>query len=418
MKAVVFDASIGKYLATRALGTLSRRLMVGPGRSTRLAEVPEPPLPGDGWVRVKTRLGGICGSDLAMVGLTVSPATSPFSSSPFVIGHENVGAVSEAGDGVRSFVLGDRVVVNPLLSCRVRGIDPVCPPCAAGREAFCERMAGDGHPGEETGDLPPGMILGTTRGVGGSWGESFVAHESRLHRVPDKVNDRSAVLVEPFASSLDPVLAHPPAEGERVFVIGAGTIGLFAVAALKAVAPACDVTVLARYAFQAEEARRLGADRVVRASRGEEGVEALSRLSGGRLLRPILGKRIQVGGFDRTFVCVGGAAAVTDAMRFTRAGGTVEVLGNLWRLKAVDWTPLWMKGLVMRGSLCYGAHEFEGPRRHTLDVALDFLQSGRVAALEPLLTHTVPIDELERGLALAFGRARERSVKVAFSFEN
>src|SRR5262249_20182314 len=93
MNAITFAAPIPTYLLTLAAGRISPRLLVGPHACTRYGEVADPRLPGDRWVRIRTRLGGICGSDLAIVGLAASPATSPFSSFPFVIGHENVGVV-------------------------------------------------------------------------------------------------------------------------------------------------------------------------------------------------------------------------------------------------------------------------------------------------------------------------------------
>ena len=93
MKAVVFNGAIPRYLATRAAGSFTPRALTGPLRCTELRDVAPPALPGERWVRVATRLGGVCGSDVNLVTLKVSPSTSPFSSFPFVIGHENVGTV-------------------------------------------------------------------------------------------------------------------------------------------------------------------------------------------------------------------------------------------------------------------------------------------------------------------------------------
>ena len=410
MKAIVFDAALPKYALTRAAGALSDRFLTGVGRTTRLAEVPVPALPGERWVRIRTVLGGVCGSDLALVRLRVSPSTSPFSSSPFVVGHENVGVVAEVGTAVGGFVPGERVVANPLLSCAPRGISPVCAHCAAGNPARCENFTG--------GELAPGMLLGTTRGLGGSWGEYYVAHESQLVRVPDAVSDRAALLLEPLSSVLSPLLAHPPERGARLLVIGAGILGLLAVAALGAAAPGAEVTVLARYPFQAEAARRLGAAHVVLARGGGDYFEELARLSGGRLLQPILGSRIQVGGFDGAVVAAGTEAAVDDALRFTRSGGSVLLLGNISRARRVDWTPLWLKELTLRGSVCYNEHMHGGTRRHTFDIARDLLAGGLARELEPLVTHIYPLARYREALAVAFGRRRAPSLKIAFAPES
>lgn len=407
MRAVRFDAPIPRYLVTRAAGALSDRLLVGPHACTKLVDMARPDLPGDDWVRVRTRLGGICGSDLAIVTLSGAPSTSPFSSFPFVLGHENVGEVVETGPAAREVPVGTRVVVNPLLPCRPRAIDPPCPDCAEDRPQRCAHFTGSGGSA-----LPAGMFVGTTHGLGGSWGEEFVAHASQLVPVPDHLDDEAAVLVEPFACCVHAVRADLPAAGERVLVIGAGAIGLLTTAALAALVPRAEVTVLARHAFQAEHAERLGAARTVRARDGYE--EALAELSGARLIRPILGPRIAVGGFDRVYVCVGGARAMGDALRFARSGGAVVLLGNVHRLDGVDWTPLWLKELTVRGSLAYGgAHP--GAPSGAFREAMALVADGR-APLGPLLTHTFPLGRVRDALRAAMDKGGEESVKVAFRF--
>ena len=410
MKAIVFSAPIPTYLLTLAAGALSRRLLVGPHACTRYAEVEDPALPGEDWVRVRTRLGGICGSDLAVVSLQASPATSPFSSFPFVIGHENVGTIEALGAVVRGVAVGDRVVANPLLACGPRGIIPPCAACAAQQPSRCEHFT--------DGAIAPGMLIGTTRGLGGSWGERFVAHQSQLLRVPEGVTDEAAVLVEPFACSVHAVRGAMPAAGEQVLVVGAGSIGLLTVAALHALAPAAPITVLARHAFQGDHARRLGAATVVMG--GGDTRAALAGVSGARLLQTIIGPKAVVGGFDRTFVCIGGARGVDDALNLTRAGGTVVLLGNARGLDGLDWTPLWLKELTLRGSLTYGGAPTGGGAAHggaargDFEEALALVAGGR-ADVGPLVTHTFPLADHAKALATAMDK-RARSVKVAFRF--
>lgn len=403
MKAISFAAPIPTYLITLAAGALSPRLLVGPHACTRHGEVDNPRLPDPHWVRVRTRLGGICGSDLAVVALRASPATSPFSSFPFVLGHENIGTIDELGAAVRGFARGERVVVNPLLACGPRGIEPPCGHCRDGRPSRCEHFT--------DGALPPGMLIGTTRGLGGSWGERFVAHQSQLLRVPDAVSDEAAVLVEPFACTVHAVRSSPPAPGERVLVVGAGSIGLLTVAALRALAPQATITVLARHPFQRDHALRLGASQVVM-DHGDRSA-ALAEAGGARLLKTIIGPPASIGGFHRSFVCVGGRPGVDDALRFTRAGGTVVLLGNARSLDGLDWTPVWLKELTLRGSLTYGFHA--GSDRGAFAEALDLIASGR-APVAPLLTHTFALAEHARALATATGKGQSQSVKVAFRF--
>lgn len=405
MKAISFAAPIPTYLATLLAGKVNEALYVGPHACTRLADVETPALPTDRWVRVRTRMGGICGSDLNVITLKASPSTSPFSSFPFVIGHENVGEIVEVGRAVRGLTVGDRVVANPLLCCEPRGLEPACDACKAGHHSRCARFT--------DGPLAPGMLIGTTRGLGGSWGETFVAHESQIVRMPETVSDEEGVLVEPFACSVHAIRSATPGSGERVLVIGAGSIGLLTVAALTALAPGCHVTVLARHPFQAEHATRLGAERVVSA-RGDY-LGPLAEAGQARLLKPIIGKPVGVGGFDRTFICIGGARATEDAMRVTRAGGTLVLLGNSAKMDGIDWTPLWLKELTIRGSLCYGEHRHASPASDAFREAADLIGGGRVT-LAPLLTHVYSLADYRAALSTAMDKKASGSIKVAFKF--
>lgn len=403
MKAITFAAPIPRYLATMATGRMSDRFYIGPLSCTRYGDVLEPALPSEHWVRVRTLLGGICGSDLNVITLGASPSTSPFSSFPFVVGHENVGVVVAVGKAVRSVGVGARVTVNPLLCCEPREIAPACEACQAGEHSRCTHFT--------DGAVAPGMLLGTTRGLGGSWGERFVAHESQVVPVPDGMSDEEAVLVEPFACSVHAVRANLPTDGARVLVIGGGSIGLLTTAALRALAPRAEVTMLARHEFQLEHAQRLGVERVVQAR--ADYLRALAEAAHTRLLTPIIGKPVGVGGFDQTFVCVGGGAAMEDAMRVTRAGGSIVLLGNSSTMNGVDWTPLWLKELTVRGSLCYGAHAHASPARTAFEEAMSLIADGR-APIRPFVTHMFQLSQYHAAFRTARSKSAEECIKVTF----
>jgi len=405
VKAIRFAAPIPTYLATLAAGKISDRFYIGPHACTTYGDIDAPQLPGGKWVRIRTKLGGICGSDLNIITLGASPSTSPFSSFPFVLGHELVGEVMELGAEVRAVNVGDRVAANPLLCCEARAISPVCAACAAGEHGRCARFT--------EGALPPGMLIGTTRGLGGGWGEEFVAHETQLWKVPAGMPDESAALIEPFACTVRAVRANLPAGGQHVLIVGAGSIGLLATAAVRALAPGARVTVLARHEFQAEHAKRFGAANIVKA-RGNY-IKALADAGGTKLLQPILGKPIGIGGFDLSIVCVSGARGMDDAMRVTAAGGTIVLLGNSSTMNGLDWTPLWLKELTVRGSVYYGAHRHAPAERGDFAEAADLIASGR-ADVRPLLTHTFPLADYRTAIATAMDKRGAGSVKVAFRF--
>jgi L-iditol 2-dehydrogenase len=405
MQAISFAAPIPTYLTTLVAGRLSDALLVGPHACTRYGAVDTPDLPTQQWVRIRTRMAGICGSDLGIVGLSTSPSTSPFSSFPFVLGHECVGTIETLGQDVHGFGVGDRVVVNPLLCCEARGVTPPCADCAAGHHSRCAHFT--------DGALPAGMFIGTTRGLGGGWGEFFVAHASQLVRVPDTVSDAAAVMTEPFACCVHAVRGHLPQPGHHALVIGAGTMGLLVVAALRALAPDVRVTVLARHGFQATHATRLGATAVVMA-RGDY-LAHVADVVGTRLVAPIIGRPIGIGGVDHTYICVTGTRAVEDAMRFTKAGGVVTLIGNASTLNGLDWTPLWLKELTLRGTLAYGQHGHGGASQHAFQHAADLIATGR-AAVEPLVTHRFSLADYRPALAAARAKGAGDSVKVVFTF--
>ncbi|MGZ6214553.1 MAG: alcohol dehydrogenase catalytic domain-containing protein, partial [Candidatus Limnocylindria bacterium] len=106
-----------------------------------ISQYPTPALPGDDWVRIRPTLAGICGSDVSLLTGRASPILSPFASFPAILGHEVVGRVEAVGAGAADWA-GARVVVDPIISCFVRGLDP-CSACVDGLPALC-RHAADG----------------------------------------------------------------------------------------------------------------------------------------------------------------------------------------------------------------------------------------------------------------------------------
>jgi threonine dehydrogenase-like Zn-dependent dehydrogenase len=190
-------------------------------------------------------------------------------------------------------------------------------------------------------------------------------------------------------------------------------MGLLMVAALKALTPDSPVTVLARHPFQARHATHLGATRTVLA-RGDY-LGELAEAGGTRLLKPILGRPIGVGGFDAVFVCISSARGVEDAMRFSRAGATIVLLGNATTLRGLDWTPLWIKELTFRGTLAYGGHAHGGADTNAFNIASSLIADGR-APVESLVTHQFPLADYRQALHTARAKGPVESVKVVFKF--
>jgi len=407
MLAVQFVVSVPRYIFTLIAGRICQPAFWGSLSLVQYRELPEPQLPGPDWAKVKVRYGGICASDMGLIRLTESPALSPFGSERFTIGHENMGTLVEVGEQVEGFAVGDRVVADPMLPCAARGITPPCKACQEGQFSRCENVT--------EGNLSPGIQIGACADTGGSWSPYFVAHRSQLFLVPEGISDENALLVEPFCSALHPVIRNLPHDEDTALIIGAGTIGICVLAALRALDSRARVIVLAKYPFQGELARRYGADEVVYWDKGGKYYTAIAELVGGKLFQPILGKPVMIGGADVTYDCIGSETSIRDALWLTRAGGTIVQIG-LGSTGKIDWTPLWFRELTVVGTLASGIEEYQGQRIRCHQLALDFVAQGKVD-LASLLTHTFRLGDYRRALAMNMNKSRHRLVHSAFVFD-
>jgi len=408
MKALQFTVSIPRYIFGLALGPLYRPAYYSRLSCVRLRDVPEPELLGPDWVKVKTRYAGICGSDLGIIRLHSSPGLTPFSSQTFTMGHEQVGTIVEMGRRVEGFTVGQRVVVDPVLPCPVRSIEPPCPACQAGEWSRCENFA--------EGSISPGILLGSCADTGGSWSPYFLAHKFQLFALPEEVSDESALLIEPFTTALHSVMRCFPQDEDTVLVVGSGVIGICTVAALRCLGSQAHIIVLAKYPFQGQLAQRYGADEVIYLREGDY-YQAVAEATGGRLYKPMLGKRVMIGGADVVYECVGSDGSLDDALRFVRAGGRLALVGLIGQTRKVDWMPLWFQELNVTGTNCACAlEEHEGEKLRTFEWAIRWMAEGKLD-LSPLLTHRFPLLEYKRALAVAMSKGRNRAIKVAFEFD-
>ncbi|MFN2383522.1 MAG: alcohol dehydrogenase catalytic domain-containing protein, partial [Gemmatimonadota bacterium] len=263
MEALQYVRSVPRYLATRWVGRRWGGFATSPLACLRLADVQPPTLPGPAWVRVQPTLSGICGSDLATIMAQGTPYFSPFTSTPFVFGHEVVGRVLDVGAAVTRVRPGDRVVLAPPLHCAVRGLDPLCDACQRGAIGHCRNVV--------RGDLAAGIQTGYCRDSGGGWSRELVAHELQLHRVPEAIPDEEAVLIEPFSCCLHAVERAALVDDDVVLVLGCGTIGALTIAAVRATGSRCRLIAVARYPHQQRAATALGADVVVGTGAGLRG---------------------------------------------------------------------------------------------------------------------------------------------------
>ena len=394
VKALQFERNVPRFAAARVASVLAgsgKGVRVGP---LELVELEPFDLPGEGWVRVHPRLAGICGSDLATLDGRSSRYFEPIVSFPFVPGHEVVGDV-EGGS-----LAGKRAVLEPVLGCQARGIVPPCPGCASGHKGACEQIA--------FGHVRPGLQTGYCRDTGGGWSTGFVAHESQLHEVPPDMSDEAAVMVEPVACAVHAALAAEIAGGERCVVLGAGTLGLCVIAALRALCLPGALVAVAKHPVQRRLARDLGADQVVRPG---EYKRAARRLSGSLALESSDGgiERL-TGGVDLVIDCVGTSDSLGQCLDIVRPGGRVILVGMPGVVK-LDLAPLWQREIEIRGAYAYGCEERpEGPRS-TFEIALQLV---RQAHLERLVSARYALESYEDAVAHAAAAGRRGAVKIVF----
>ncbi|MGH9188699.1 MAG: zinc-dependent alcohol dehydrogenase [Acidimicrobiales bacterium] len=378
------ERSLPRYAAARVAGSLTPGLgaRVGP---LALSEIDEPALPGPSWARVRPRLSGICGSDLSTVDGKSSRYFEPIVSFPFVPGHEVVGELDD----------GSRVVVEPVLGCAARDVHPLCDACSEGRIDQCGRVA--------FGHLRPGLQTGYCADTGGGWSIALAAHESQVHRVPDAMSDEAAVMVEPAACAVHAALAAP-VYGASVLVLGAGTLGLCTIAALRSLATPGVVIAAAKHGEQRSWATELGADVVVAP---DEVRRAVRRATGSLVVGDTLS-----GGVDVVVDCVGSATSLAEDLAVVKPGGTVVLVG-MPSTVTVDLTPLWHRQVNLRGSYAYGVEPPgpDGAVPRTFDLAFELVAKAR---LDRLVSAAYPLGRYRDAIAHAANAGSRGAVKVVF----
>jgi 2-desacetyl-2-hydroxyethyl bacteriochlorophyllide A dehydrogenase len=325
---------------------------LGP-RDIRVEELPDP-VPGPGEAVVRVHAAGICGGDLHeyRAGRQLYPTPYPRPAQ----GHELAGEVTAIGPSVETVVPGDRVAVQPMVSCGV------CPACRADRQSLCARL-------EHIGVARPG-----------GFAELCLAPAANLFRLPVEVGYEEGALLDCTAVAVHALARVPVAPGAAVTVLGAGAIGL---AAAQAASHAGGiVTVVGTRRAPLEVALSLGADRVVDLGAGE----APPR------------------GADVVFETAGGVSLLERALAAAGPGGTIGLVGEAFDAQALPLVEAMTSELTL-------AFVWSHDGRDEYVRALDLAARGEVR-LAPAVTHRYPLSELEIAFAAASERDRSGAIKV------
>lgn len=309
-----------------------------------------------GEVRLKIEASLICGSDLH-----IYKDRHPAVKLPVTIGHEFTGTVLETGADVRNLKAGDRVVVEPAITCGV------CEACRRGQYGYCEN------------------INFTYRRGDGAMAKYFSGRADRMYLLPDDVGFEKGALTEPLAVAIHAVKRAGVSLGDKVVVIGAGAIGIMIAAVCKKLG--AKAVVISDYSeYRLEMAGELGADRTVLASK-ENLEDVVKSCSGGK-------------GFEKAFECVGLEDTLNQAIACVRTNGLVTDVGIFEKPKIqIDASLFVKKELRLQGSQGY-CWDFD-----------DALQLLTEMPFEKMITHRFSLERLDEAIKTA-GDISKKSVKV------
>jgi threonine 3-dehydrogenase len=333
----------------------------GPG-----AELVERPLrsPGPGEVRVRIEVAAICGSDVHVYEWAPRVAKSGMPL-PVVMGHEYAGEVVEVGPGVTQLQVGDRVSGETHFPCGN------CHLCRIGKQHICQNL----------------QIVG--RHFDGCFAEEMIVPAICAYRVPDSLSFETAALLEPLGCGVRPLLDAEVA-GSSVLVLGAGPIGLFAVAGARALG-AVEVMATNRSEFRLDLAAAMGATACINPEREDVVEVAKSRTDGV--------------GVDIVLESSGSQVALGQGLKALRKGGTMLLIGLPSSPVEVDVTSdLILKEITVRGF--HGREMFR-----TWERVLPLVANGAIPT-EPVITHRMALGEFAEGFAAA---AERRAGKVLLS---
>jgi len=409
MKAIMYDLKLSKAI---------RKKMHVAGKYTMIKYRPDWPKPRIQFPRqvlVRSTIAGICASDIHQIDVDVSYSASILArkDNPFPLGHEVVGIVEEVGSEVEVIKVGDRVTHSPVASCEAYGFE-LCESCRNGKPETCQALAGIGD-GSDLERAYGGRFQFGGFGSGG-FSEYFVTYEDQLRRVPENIHDNVAILAEPLAVALHAVKRREPTDQDTVIIIGAGIIGLMVIQAIRGLGSKCRIIVLARYNFQEKAARRLGADEVVCIREKDDLYQRVAELTGGHLVKPVLGKQILFGGTgpDIIFDSVGTDSTLDDSLHLVKNNGTIVIVGMGFGVtKKTDWILGIYKEVDILGSMMHGIEEHNGTQTDTFNLAFEIMMENP-SMFEGLVTHRYKLDQYKTAFGVASSKGKNDAIKVIF----
>lgn len=309
-------------------------------------------------VLVRVKSVGICGSDVHSFG-----GRSKRRVPPLVLGHEFSGVVADVGPSVSDFQNGDKVVVEPIISCGA------CEPCGRGKTNICTDIG----------------VIGLHSP--GAFAEYITVPARKCYKLPAGVSFDEAALVEPLSVATHAINITPTQAGDNLLVIGCGTIGLMVLEIAKH-SVAGNVFVSDLIDYRLDVAKRLGANVVINGKR-EDPISRIKEVTSGK-------------GVDAVVEAVGVEDTVQQALNAVKNGGAVTLTGMLEQMIRIDAIKLVANEITMRGGYCYNGIEFKR--------SLDLIANG-IVDVKPFITHTFSLTDIAKAIAIVT-EGKEEHIKI------
>ena len=310
-----------------------------------IEERPMPVIQSPNEVLIKVKAGGICGSDVHIYHGTSSVATYPR-----VIGHEIVGEIVETGNAVSGFTIGNRVILDPVISCGT------CYQCRIGRRNVC------------------GKLLVRSVHVDGGYQEYMVLPQESIYHIPDNLSWEEAVMIEPFTIAEQVCSRAALVKDDTVFIMGAGPVGLSILKRVKLSGATCYISDIVE--TRLDFARQYGADAAINAKQTDV-KETIMQLTNGNGATVVIDAVCSTKSFEQalTYVC---------------SAGRIITLGFSKEPSAINQLSITAREIDVRGSRLHN---------NKFPTVIEYFRSGQLA-VKDMITHRYAFTEIQEALRL------------------
>ena len=337
-----------------------KALCVSTPHTIIIEERPKPSIHASTEVLIKVKAAGICGSDIH-----IYHGTSPVATYPRVIGHEVVGEVIEIGNDVTLFSLGDRVIMDPVISCGN------CYQCKIGRRNVCGKL----------------KVRGVH--VDGGYQEYIVVPQESIYHLPADISWEEAIMIEPFTIAEQVCSRAELTKNDIVFIMGAGPVGLSILKMAKLYGATCYISDV--FDYKLKQAALYGADVIINANEVDV-LDKIMNLTEGNGANVVIDAVCSTKSFEQTltYVC---------------AAGRVIALGFNKEFSAISQLSITAREIDIRGSRLHN-NKFPAVIEHFI--------SGKLE-VKDMITHRFPFTEIHDAIKLIENPAIENG-KVVLLF--